>query len=62
MRDLDVVGTAGLDMSVREEFASKLLADAAEQTAEGRLLWCAMQLGPLDLLNGHDDRPSLSHG
>ena len=56
---LYVVGTAGLDMSVCEEFVSKLVADAAEQIADGRLLWCAMQLGPLDLTGAHDDRPSL---
>ena len=57
--DLDVVGPAGLDMSVCEEFVTKLLADAAEQTAEGRRFWCAMQLGPLDSTSAHDDRPSL---
>ncbi|MCV6576004.1 MAG: hypothetical protein OIF58_09740 [Cohaesibacter sp.] len=34
---LYVVGTAGLDMSVCEEFVSKLVADAAEQMADGRL-------------------------
>ena len=57
--DLDVVGTAGLDMSVCEEFVSKLLADAAEQIADERCFWCAMQLGPLDLTVAHDDRASL---
>ncbi len=59
MRDLDVVGTAGLDMSVCEEFVSKLLADAAEQIADGRRFWCAMQLVPLDSTSADDDRPSL---
>eukprot|EP00434_Breviolum_minutum_P028084 symbB.v1.2.024842.t1/scaffold2378.1/size80641/1 len=49
----------GLDMSVCEEFVSKLLADAAEQIADERCFWCAMQLAPLDLTNAHDDRPSL---
>jgi len=56
---LYVVGTAGLDMSVCEEFVSKLVAGAAEQIADGRLFWCAMQLGPLDLTGARDDRPSL---
>ncbi|MCV6574195.1 MAG: hypothetical protein OIF58_00510, partial [Cohaesibacter sp.] len=56
---LCVDGTAGLDMSVSEEFVSKLLADASEQMADGRRLWCAMQLVPLDLTDAHDDRPSL---
>ena len=56
---LYVDGTAGLDMSVCEEFVSKLVADAAEQMADGRFFWCAMQLGRLDLTDAHDDRPSL---
>ena len=46
-------------MSVCEEFVSKLLADAAEQIADERCFWCAMQLAPLDLTVAHDDRPSL---
>ena len=56
---LYVVGTAGLDMSVCEEFVSKLVADAAEQIADERCFWCGMQLAPLDLTVAHDDRPSL---
>ena len=56
---LYVVGTAGLDMSVCDEFVSKLVADAAEQIADERCFWCAMQLAPLDLTVAHDDRPSL---
>ena len=50
---------AGLDMSVSQEFLSKLRADAAEQTEEGSRFWFAMQLMPLDLTRGTDDRPSL---
>ena len=56
---LYVVGTAGLDMSVCEEFVSKLVADAAEQIADERCFWRGMQLAPLDLTVAHDDRPSL---
>ena len=50
---------AGLDMSVSQEFVSKLRADAAEQSEEGCRFWFAMQLMPLDLTRGTDDRPSL---
>ena len=46
-------------MSVSQEFLSKLRADAAEQTEEGSRFWFAMQLMPLDLTRGTDDRPSL---
>ena len=53
------VAFAGLDMSVSQEFVSKLRADAPEQTEEGSRFWFAMQLMPLDLTRGTDDRPSL---
>ena len=53
------VAFAGLDMSVSQEFVYQLRADAPEQTEEGSRFWFAMQLMPLDLTRGTDDRPSL---
>ena len=42
---LYVVGTAGLDMSVCEEFVSKLVADAAEQIADERCFLVRYAIG-----------------